>query len=75
MTSWRWSDLIWVCPCSPLFWALFCLVVGLLPLGLMSGVCVVVFLFHFRYISCVIPTCPPANDESPKLVELISYKS
>ena len=74
MTSWRWSDLIWVCPCSPLFWALFFLVLGLFPLGLMSGVCIVVFLVHFRYICCVILTCPPTNDESPKLVELVSYK-
>jgi uncharacterized protein YneF (UPF0154 family) len=66
--------LIWVCPCFSLFWALCFLVVGILPLGLMSGVCIVVFVVHFRYISCVILTCPPINDESLKLVELVSYK-
>ena len=57
-----------------LFWALICLVVGLLPLWLMLGICIVVFLVYFRYISCVIPTCPPAKDQTPKFVELISYK-
>ena len=57
-----------------LFWALICLVVGLLPLWLMLGICVVVFLVYFRYISCVILTCPPTKDQTPKLVELISYK-
>jgi hypothetical protein len=62
-----WSGFVLV---LPLFWALFCLVVCLLPLGLMSGVCTVVFLIHFRYIFYVIPTCPPANDESPKLMKL-----
>jgi hypothetical protein len=50
-----WSDLPWLWACPPLFWALIYLVMGLLPLGLMSGVCVVVFLVHFRYISCVYP--------------------
>ena len=57
-----------------LFWALICLVVGLLPLWLMLGICIVVFLVYFRYISCVIPTCPRAKDQIPKLVEFISYK-
>jgi len=57
-----------------LFWALICLVVGLYPLGLMSGICIVVFFVYFRYISCVILTCPPAKDQTLKLVELISYK-
>jgi RsiW-degrading membrane proteinase PrsW (M82 family) len=57
-----------------LFWDLICLVVGLLPLWLMSGICIVVFLVYFRYISCVILTCPLAKDQTPKLVELISYK-
>ena len=57
-----------------LFWALICLVVGLLPLWLMSGTYIVVFLVYFRYISCVIPTCPPIKDQTPKLVEMISYK-
>ena len=46
----RWGDLIWVCPYSPLFWVLFCLVVGLLPLGLVSYVYNVVFLVYFRFI-------------------------
>ena len=57
-----------------LFWALISLVVGLLPLLLMSGICIVVCLIYFRYISCVIPTCPRAKDQIPKLVEFISYK-
>ena len=42
-------------------------------LGLMLGVCVVVFLVYFRYISCVILTCP-ANGKPSKLVEFVSYK-
>ena len=57
-----------------LFWALICLVVGLLSLWLMSGICIVVCLVYFRYIFCVILTCPPTKDQTPKLVELISYK-
>ena len=57
-----------------LFKALIFLVVGLLPLWLMSGICIIVFLVNFRYISYVIPTCPPIKDQTPKLVELISYK-
>ena len=40
----------------------------------MSGVYNVVFLVHCRYIFHVIPTCRPANDESPKLVESVSSK-
>ena len=35
-----------------LFWALICLVVGLLPLWLMSGICIIVFLVYFRYFLC-----------------------
>ena len=58
-----------------LFWALIWLVVGLLPLWLMSGSCIVVFLVYFRYISCVIPTCPSAKDQTPKLVESVSSKA
>jgi hypothetical protein len=58
-----------------LFWALICLVVGLLPLWLMSGICIVVFLVYFRYISCVILTCPLANDQTPKLVASVSSKA
>ena len=51
---------------SPRHWALICLVSGPSPLGLMSDV----FLVYLRDIFCVILTCPSANDESPKLVEL-----
>ena len=58
-----------------LFWALICLVVGLVSLGLMSGIYFAKFLVHFRLILCVIPTCPPGNGKSPKLVELISSKA
>ena len=47
---------------------------GLAPLGRMSGMCFVVFLVHFRHISCVIPTCPSVHGESPKLVEYVSVK-
>ena len=60
---------------TPHDWALICLVVGLLPLGFMLGVCIVVFLVHFRYIFHIILTCPPTNDESPKLVESVSSKA
>ena len=38
------------------------------------SVCFVVFLVHFRYISCTIPICPPAIGQTPKLVEIISSK-
>ena len=48
---------------------------GPVPLGFMLDVCIVVFLVHFRYIFHVIPTCPPANDESSKLVESVSSKA
>ena len=59
---------------SPLNWALICLVSGPFAVGLMLDACIVVFLVYFRHIFCVILACPPANDESPKLVELVSYK-
>ena len=58
-----------------LFWALICLVVGLLPLWLMSGTYIVVFLVYFRYISCVILTCPSTKYQIPKLVESVSSKA
>ena len=51
------------------------MVVGLLPLLLMSGICVVVCLVYFRYISCVILTCPPTKDQTPKLMESVSSKT
>jgi hypothetical protein len=41
----------------------------------MSGICIVVFLVYFRYISCVILTCPAAKDHTPKLVESVSFKA
>jgi hypothetical protein len=44
-----------------LFRALICLVVGLVSLGLMSGMYFVKFLVHFRPILCAIPTCPLAK--------------
>jgi hypothetical protein len=58
-----------------LFWALICLVVGLLPLWLTSGICIVVFLIYFRYFSCVISKCPPAKDQTSGLVEIVSSKA
>jgi hypothetical protein len=44
------------------------------PLGLMSGLCFVVFFVYFEHIFHVVPTCPTAIDELPKLVEYVSYK-
>ena len=44
------------------------------PLGLLSGLCFVVFFVYFKHIFHVIPTCPSVNGKSPKLVELFSYK-
>ena len=35
----------------------------------------VAFLVYFRHIFHVIPTCPPAIVRSPKLMELINYKT
>ena len=58
-----------------LFWALICLLVGLLALWLTSGICIVVFLVYFRYFSCVILICPPAKDQTPTLVESVSSKA
>ena len=58
-----------------LFWALIFLVVGLRTLRLMSGICIVVFLVYFRYISCVISTCPSTKDQTPNLVESVSSKA
>ena len=48
-----WSDLPWLWAYPPLLWALIYLVKGLLPLGIMLGVCVIVFLVYFQHISCV----------------------
>jgi len=39
------------------------------------GMCIVVFLVYFRYISCVILTCPDAKEQTPKLVESVSFKA
>ena len=58
-----------------LLWALICLVVGLHPLWVMSGICIVVFLVYLRLISCVILTCPSTKDQTPKLVENVSSKA
>ena len=40
----------------------------------MSGVCFAMFFVYFWHVSCVIPTGPPANGKSPKLMEFISCK-
>ena len=45
------------------------------PLGLKSGDVTPCPIVHLRAFSFVIRTCPPVNDESPKLVELVSCKS
>ena len=50
------------------------MVTGLLPLWLMSGICIVVFLVYFRYVFCVIPICPSAKYQTPKLVKSVSSK-
>ena len=60
---------------APPSWALICLVSGSSPLGLMSGVCFAKFFVYFWHISYVIPTSPPANGKSPRLVEFIRQKS
>ena len=39
------------------------------------SVCFIVFLVHFRYISCAIPICPPAIGQTPKFVEIVSSKA
>ena len=64
------------------FWACSPLVLGpdLLGCGPPSplahvGMCIVVFLVYFRYISCVIPICPSVKDQTPKLVESVSSKA
>jgi hypothetical protein len=62
LPSLRRSDLIRVCPCSPLFQALILLVSGPSPLGLMLVIYNVVFLVYFRLIFFVILTRPPANE-------------
>ena len=45
-----------------LFWALISLVVGLVSLGLMSGIYFAKFQIYFRLILCPILICPPANE-------------
>ena len=41
----------------------------------MSGDVMPCPIAHLRVFSFVIPTCPPVNNESPKLMELVSCKS
>ena len=60
--------------CLLLVWALFCLVVGLLPLGLMSGFGNVVFLVHFRYISMLFRHVLLQLTNHQNLCNLVSYK-
>ena len=72
--DWRWFSLDLTFS-SPYDWALICLVSGPSPLGLMPDVCLAMFFVYFWHVSCVIPTCPPTNGKSPKLVEFISYKT
>ena len=70
-------DLIWVCPCSPLFQALILLVSGPSPLGIFCfaqyGV-ILCFFVHFECIFYVFHEYPPANDQTPKLVEIVISK-
>ena len=44
------------------------------PLGLLSGVVLLCSFVYLKHISCIILTCPPVNEESLKLMELVSYK-
>jgi hypothetical protein len=73
------DHLIWV-------WALFLhmarpwfgLVVGLLLLGsfFFSQYCVILCFFaHFECVFHVFHECPPANGQTPKLVEIVSSKA
>ena len=41
----------------------------------MSDACFVVLFVYFWYIFYVFLICPPAKDESPKLVESVSSKA
>jgi hypothetical protein len=62
--------------CLPIVYALICLVVGF-PLGLMllSAIwCYTLFLAHFEPFYVYFHKCPPTNEQSPKLVEVVSYK-
>ena len=68
------DGLLWFWPCFSYAWALNCLVMSLLSFGLMSGIRFVMFLVYFKHFLYVIPTCPPINDESTKIVELFSCK-
>jgi len=76
--SLRRSDLIWVCPCSPLFQALILLVSGPSPLGLFCFAQYRVTLCFFAYFECIFHLfheCTPANGQTPKLVEIVSSKT
>jgi hypothetical protein len=74
MYPWSWASLVsvWACPSfvlGPVF-----LVNGLSPIGLMLGVYHVAFLAYSKVIFHIIPTGPPANEQSPKLMEYVSVK-
>ena len=76
--SLRRSDLIWVCPCSPLFQALFLLVSGPSPLGLFCFAQYRVTLCFFAHFECIFHLFhefPPAKAKTPKLVEIVSSKT
>jgi hypothetical protein len=60
--------------CSPYVLGPELLGCGLSPIGLMSGVYNVAFLAYNKVIFHVIPICPPANEQSPKLVGYVSVK-
>ena len=74
----RRSDLIWVCPCSPLFQALILLVSGPSPLGLFCFAQYRVTLCFFAHFECIFHLfheCPPANGQTLKLVDIVSSKA
>jgi hypothetical protein len=64
--------LVWACSSFVLGPVL--LVNGLSPIGLMLGVYHVAFLAYNKVIFHIILTGPPANEQSPKLVEYVSIK-
>jgi hypothetical protein len=67
--------LLWVLAFfSPPNWALNFLVSGPSPIGLMSGD-VTPCLCTFDTFLVLFPTCPPANGQTPKLMESVSFKA
>ena len=73
--SLRRIDLIWVCPCSPLFQAMILLVSEPSPLGLVSNVYNFVFLVYFRLIFLQSRHVLLQMNNHQKLKEIVSSKA